>query len=395
MLSVLPREAEMTDTERAINILRDLVGFQTVTRTSNLDLIAYIEEYLAGYGIQSTRIYSEDKTRANLFATIGEDTAPGIILSGHTDVVPVEKNGWTNSPWELTERDGNLYGRGSTDMKGFVAVVLAAVPEFIAAKSKTPVHLCFSYDEEVGCIGVWSLVDHLKKTLRYSPKIAVIGEPTMMKMVNAHKGKILVRCTVTGSAGHSSYAPVHVNAIEYAARAIALINDKAREIMEEGPFDQGYSIPFTTMQTATVNGGIASNITADACQFDFEIRYLPNHSADEIYAEIRAAIAEQLEPEMKEKFEGAGFEWETQFAYPGMSTSVGAEGHDLIASLIGEEDRHVSYGTEGGVFQQHGEIPSVICGPGNIEQAHKRDEFVAVDQIAQCVEFMKRLAKAL
>jgi len=384
----------MSSTERATDLLRQLVAFNTVTRGSNLELIQFIQDYLQGYGVESKLIYSEDRTRANLLATIGDGDEAGVVLSGHTDVVPVEASGWTNSPWDLTEVDGKLFGRGSCDMKGYIACVLACVPDFIAAKSNTPVHLCFSYDEEVGCIGVHRLVAELKN-LKHRPRIAVIGEPTLMKLVNGHKGKILVRCTVQGSAGHSSSAPYHVNAIEYASKVIALISDRAKVIMQEGPFDHDYTVPFTTMQTATIHGGIASNITAEHCQFDFEIRYLPNHSADEIYADIRKTVEDAFGAEMKAKAPNAGFTWETQFAYPGMSSSVGTPGHDLISNLISETDHNVSYGAEGGVFETEGGIPSVICGPGSIDQAHKRDEFIAIDQLAQCVDFMKALATSL
>jgi acetylornithine deacetylase len=383
----------MSDTERAIAILRDLVAFPTLPRGSNLDLLDYVEDYLGGFGISTKRIYSDDQSRANLVATIGSDTAPGIILSGHTDVVPVEKTGWTASPWKLTERNGKLYGRGSTDMKGFLAVVLACVPDFQAANAKTPIHLCFSYDEEVGCLGVWSLVDSLT-TLKHRPKLAIIGEPTMMKLVNAHKGKVLMRCTVHGVGGHSSYAPKHVNAIEYAARAITRINDMARSFETSGPFDHGYTVPFTTMQTATIHGGITSNITPALCSFDFEVRYLPNHSADDILDDIHNAVAD-LSAEMKAVSPEAGFYWDMQFAYPGMSSSAGFPGHDLIASLVTEHSDHVSYGTEGGVFQTYGGIPSVVCGPGDIAVAHKPDEYIAIDQITKGVDLMKRLAAVL
>ncbi|PID45798.1 MAG: acetylornithine deacetylase, partial [Proteobacteria bacterium] len=345
-------------------------------------------------GIKSRLVYSEDGTKANVWATIGADTRPGVVLSGHTDVVPAERDGWESSPWELTERHGKWYGRGSCDMKGFIAVCLAFVPDLVAARVQTPVHLCFSYDEEVGCIGVHRLVEDLH-TLNYVPKIAIIGEPTMMQLIRGHKGKMLIKCRVSGKSGHSSYAPYQVNAVEYAARAIGIIADRAQEFARKGPFNTSYTVPHTTMLTTLISGGVATNITPDSAVFSFEIRNIPEHPGEEILLDLRCRVETLFSEEIKKRFPEVGVDWETEFSYPGMSVDEDTEGYRFIKEIHPSVGNCVSYGSEGGIFQQEGKIPAILCGPGNIEQAHKRNEFVEKDQIVQCVDFMKRLIKAL
>ncbi len=380
--------------DAAVEILKKLVAFDTTTAQSNLDLIAYVQGYLEQYEIKSHLIYSEDKTRANLWATVGNDSCPGIILSGHTDVVPVEKDGWNFSPWQLTEHDGKLYGRGSCDMKGFLAVCLAHVPELVAAKKQTPVHLCFSYDEEIGCMGVHSLVEDLAK-LHHLPKIAIIGEPTMMQLVRGHKGKMLVSCTVSGHAGHSSAAPQHLNAVEYGARAIAIIADHAKNFAENGPYNHDYTIPHSTMLTTLADGGIATNITPDSCRFVFEIRNIPEQPAETIFAEVRHQVENLFSATTKEHFPQASFSWKVENRYPGMAVDENSEGYQFVKALHPEVAACVSYGTEGGIFQQEGKIPAVVCGPGNIAQAHMRNEYIEKDQIVQCSTFIEKLFAAL
>ncbi len=378
----------------SVDMLKRLVAFDTTTRQSNLELISYVQGYLEEYGIKSRLVYSADKTKANLLATIGDDTSPGIVLSGHTDVVPVEKDGWISSPWELTEREGKLYGRGSCDMKGFIAVCLAHVPDFVTAQAKTPVHFCFSYDEEVGCIGAHSLVKELD-SLPHVPKLAIIGEPTMMQLVMGHKGKMLIRCTVSGKSGHSSSAPHQLNAVEYGARAIAIIADRAKDIAEKGPFNDNYTVPHTTMLTTLVNGGVATNITPDRCVFSFEIRNIPEHPGKEVLADVRSRVETLFSSEIQARFPEVGFEWEMEFSYPGMSVDENTEGYRFIREIHPFVGGCVSYGSEGGIFQQEGNIPSILCGPGNIEQAHKRNEFVEKEQIAQCSDLIEKLIGVL
>ncbi len=380
----------MSKLEKTISILKDLIQFDTTSCNSNLPIMDYIKDYLKDFGIESTFIKNEEGHKANLLATIGPMDKAGIVLSGHTDVVPVELDGWITPPFELSKRDNRLYGRGTCDMKGFIAAVLASVPDFIDKPLGIPIHLCFSYDEEIGCVGVHSLIDHLE-TLSIKPRLAIIGEPSNMELINGHKGKIAVRCCVKGSAGHSSYAPKHVNAIEYAARGIVHIADVAKTFETNGPFDLDYTVPHSTMLTTLIKGGRATNITPDFCQFDFEIRHLPNHSSDQVLNKIKHYIDENLVPEMKAISPESGFSWQTKFSYPGMSDATKTAAYESLKKVLPKSAGKVSYGTEGGLFYSKGNIPSVICGPGSINQAHKRNEFIEIDQLTQCLDFLSKL----
>ena len=305
----------MSRLHNAIDLLGKLVAFDTTSKNSNLGLIHFVRDYLAQYGIESTLFHDETGEKANLLATIGPKDVPGIALSGHTDVVPALEKSWISPAFELTERDGKLFGRGSADMKGFSACALAMVPELVKRDLAIPFHLCLSYDEEVGCLGVGSMVDHLAN-LKTPPRLAVIGEPTEMKVINGQKGKFSMRVAVTGTAGHSSFAPRHVNAIEYAARAITMISDLAREFEENGPFDNDFTVPHSTMLTTTIGGGTATNVTPDFCEFTFEIRHLPEHDAKAVLDGIKEKILETLDAEMKAKEAETGFEWEESFPIP-------------------------------------------------------------------------------
>ncbi|EWY38896.1 acetylornithine deacetylase [Skermanella stibiiresistens SB22] len=379
----------------SIRMLEKLVSFDTTSRNSNLDLIRFIEDYLGGLGVGSHLVYDEAGTKANLYATLGPTDRGGVILSGHTDVVPVDGQKWATDPFALTERDGRLYGRGSCDMKGFDAVVLAMVPEFLSRDLRVPIHLAFSYDEEVGCIGVRRLIERLGE-FGAKPTMCVVGEPTDMKVMTGHKGKKSVRCTVRGAACHSSLAPQGVNAIEYAAEAIAHMKAMARRIQREGPFDPLFDVPHTTIHTGVIQGGEALNIVPDLCVFDAEIRVIPQDDAESLFAEIESYVDRILIPEMRAVDPAAGFDWEEIFAFPGLDTDPEAEVVRLAKSCAERNDHEkVAYGTEGGLFQQMGGIPTVIVGPGSIEQAHKPDEFITVDQIGRCERFMRRLLDQL
>jgi acetylornithine deacetylase len=380
----------MSRLHHAIDLLGKLVAFDTTSKNSNLGLIHFVRDYLAQYGIESTLFHDETGEKANLLATIGPKGVPGIALSGHTDVVPALENSWISPAFELTERDGKLFGRGSADMKGFSACALAMIPELVKRDLAIPIHLCLSYDEEVGCIGVGSMVDHLA-AMETPPRIAVIGEPTDMKVINGQKGKYSMRVTVTGTAGHSSFAPNHVNAIEYASRAINMIADKARDFEENGPFDDDFTVPHSTMLTTTIGGGTATNVTPDHCEFTFEIRHLPEHDAEAVIADIQQAIMETLDVEMKAKEPETGFAWEKIFSYPGMGDCTDAPGFELVSNIIPDISGKVSYGSEGGVFEKQGNIPSIICGPGSIKQAHKPNEFIEISQIEECLDFLEAL----
>lgn len=384
-------KANMSRLHLAIDILGKLVGFDTTSKNSNLGLIHYVRDYLAQYDIESTLFHDETGQKANLLATIGPKDVPGIVLSGHTDVVPALEKGWESPAFNMTERDGKLFGRGTADMKGFAACVLAMVPDLVKQDLAIPFHICLSYDEEVGCLGAGSMVDHLAK-LPTPPRLAVIGEPTEMKVINGQKGKYSMRVTVTGTAGHSSFAPHHVNAIEYAARAIAMISDLARTFETDGPFDADFTVPHSTMLTTTITGGTATNVTPDACEFTFEIRHLPDHDAEAAIESIKKTVTETLEVEMKSREADTGFEWETIFSYPGMGDCTDADSFELVYNIIPEVSGKVSYGSEGGIFEKQGGIPSIICGPGSIKQAHKRNEFVEISQIDECLGFLAKLS---
>ncbi|WP_033070138.1 acetylornithine deacetylase [Thalassospira australica] len=380
----------MSRLHHAIDLLGKLVAFDTTSKNSNLGLIHFVRDYLAEYGIESTLFHDETGEKANLLATIGPKGVPGIALSGHTDVVPALETTWVSPAFELTERDGKLFGRGSADMKGFSACVLAMIPDLVKRDLAIPFHLCLSYDEEVGCIGVGSMVDYLA-AMDTPPRLAVIGEPTDMKVINGQKGKYSMRVAVTGTAGHSSFAPNHVNAIEYATRAINLIAEKAREFEANGPFDDDFTVPHSTMLTTTIGGGTATNVTPDYCEFTFEIRHLPDHDAEAVIADLQATIMDTLDVEMKAKADETGFAFEKIFSYPGMGDCTDAPAFELVRNIIPDISGKVSYGSEGGVFEKQGNIPSVICGPGSIKQAHKPNEFIEIAQIEECLDFLDAL----
>ncbi|MBL8831905.1 MAG: acetylornithine deacetylase [Rhodospirillales bacterium] len=378
----------------ALDIVKKLVSFDTTSRDSNLALIDWVRDYLAKLGIESRLVFDETGKKANLWASIGPADRPGLVLSGHTDVVPIDGQEWTVAPFEPMERDGRLYGRGTTDMKSFVGVCLALAPEFVRTKLKTPIHFAFSYDEEVGCIGVRRLLSDLEaRGIR--PMGCVVGEPTSMKVIRAHKGKLSFRAHVRGFECHSSLAPRGVNAIQYAARAIARLIEIGDRFAAEGPFDREFDIPFTTVHTGTIRGGTALNIVPKDCSFDFEFRHLPVHDPRSLFAQFESFVRGELEPKMKAIHADTGFAFEEISAFPGLAGDEDAEITQAAkAASGGNATGKVAFGTEAGLFEAQG-IPTVICGPGDIDQAHKPDEFVALEQIAQCEQFLRRLVERL
>lgn len=372
-------------------LLEQLIGFATVSRDSNLELIAFIRDYLAEQGVESELFYNQERTKANLFATIGPRDRGGIVLSGHTDVVPVEGQAWTVEPFRLTEREGRLYGRGTADMKGFIASVLAAVPMFLERPLTIPVHLAFSYDEEVGCLGVRPMLAELGKR-RHRPQLCLIGEPTELKPVLGHKGKLAMRCQVQGAACHSAYAPYGVNAIEYAARLIGKLGEIGAELAMPERHDERFDPPFSTVQTGTMKGGTALNIVPAECEFDFEVRALPDFDARQVADELQCFAETELLPQMRAVQAGTGIRLKPLSAYPGLATSADSEAAQLLALLSGStEFGTVAFGTEGGLFDQAG-IPTVVCGPGSMDQGHKPDEFISLEQLAGCDAMLRRLA---
>lgn len=376
------------------DLLERLVGFATVSRDSNLQLIRFIEAYLAGHGVQSELFFNDDGTKANLFATIGPLVSGGVVLSGHTDVVPVDGQAWTVDPFRLSEKDGRLYGRGTADMKGFIASVLAAVPTFVQRPLRLPVHLAFSYDEEVGCLGVRPMLAELQKR-PHKPALCLIGEPTELKPVLGHKGKLAMRCEVRGAACHSAYAPYGVNAIEYAAKLIGRLGAIGEQLAHPDHHDPRFDPPYSTVQTGVIKGGRALNIVPAECEFDFEVRALPDFDAQDVASQLQAYAEEQLLPRMRAVQADTDIKLRPLSAYPGLATSPESEAARLLAILSQSSAfGTVAFGTEGGLFDQAG-IPTVVCGPGSMDQGHKPDEFIALEQLEGCDAMLIRLADYL
>lgn len=372
-------------------LLARLVGFDTTSRLSNLPLIDFVRDYLDGLGVQSKLIPDASGKKANLHAVIGgRGDLPSFILSGHTDVVPAKAEDWTSDPFTLTERDGRLFGRGATDMKGFVASCLAVVPAIIEAKLAMPVTLALSYDEELGCLGVPSLIDEITANSS-SPFLCLVGEPTGLAPVLGHKGKTALRCHVYGVEAHSAMTHRGANAIDAAARVVAKIRETADEIAARSSRDTGYYPPYTTLQTTRISGGTATNIIPNYCCFEFEVRTLPNDQAEPILASVRQFAEREIVPKLHARDIEGRIEWETAFSYPGLETESSSVAAQLIARAAGKSPlEKVSYGTEAGLFHNAG-IPTVVCGPGSIEQAHRPDEYLAVEQLINCDRFLSRL----
>jgi acetylornithine deacetylase len=374
-------------------MIERLIAFNTVSRDSNLGLIEWVRDYLVKLGAVTRLTHDAAGKKANLFATLGESPKPGLILSGHTDVVPVDGQNWDTDPFLAVERDGKLFARGSADMKGFIGIVLAQAPRFVAAlndnRLDAPLHYSLSYDEEVGCIGVRGLIRDLEQN-NIRPAGCVVGEPTSMQPIIAHKGTHRFRCKVEGREAHSSYVTHGVNAIEYAARVVVFIRQIADRLAQLETRDYGFTVPYSTLSTGLIQGGIAANVVPKDCVFQFDMRTLPNTSPESLYQEIRA-YAEKLAREMHAVDEKSGIhlEWLTQTA------GLAAAETDAIVQwamrLSGNARAgKVSYGTEAGLFQKMG-VPTVICGPGDIAQAHRPNEFVTLEQLAQCEKFVDRI----
>ncbi len=377
---------------RSRGLLAQLVAFDTTSRESNLALIEFVRDFLADHGVACELIYNSTGSKANLFATIGPVDVPGIVLSGHTDVVPVDGQAWSFPPFELSESAGNLYGRGTADMKGYIACVLALVPALTKRTLRMPVHIALSYDEEVGCLGVRSLLDRLRAR-PIKPLLCVIGEPTELRPVLGHKGKLAVRCDVRGAACHSAYAPQGVNAIEYAARLIAELGRLGDALKSPELRDSRFDPPFSTVQTGVISGGKALNIVPDDCRFDFEVRTLPAMNPREVAEQLQRYASECLLPAMQAVSAGSDIRFTELSSYPGLSTSAQSQAAEWVASFCGSRAfGTVAFGTEGGLFDQAG-IPTVVCGPGSMDQGHKPDEFVSLAQLSACDRMLERVAE--
>ena len=377
--------------KNSIEILKKLVSFDTTSFKSNLDLIKFIENYLNDLNIKSELIYDETKNKANLFATIGPNLQGGIVLSGHTDVVPITKQNWTSDPFILTERDDKLFGRGSSDMKGFIAIVLSRVSAMVEKKLKKPIHLAFSYDEEIGCVGVHSLLDLIKKK-SINPEFCIVGEPTSMEMVIGHKGKHAYDVKVDGLSCHSGQAPNGVNAINYASKLINYIEEINKEKSIKGPFDNEYEIPYSTLHTGLIKGGTILNIVPNLCQFEFEIRHLAEDDPLEIIQRIKQYTEELLIKEMHNISSTTNIEINEKINYPGLNISESISPVKQVKELLGKSShKKVVFGTEGGLFKRELNLPTIICGPGSIDQAHKPDEFISIKQIEKGGTFIDKL----
>ena len=376
----------------ARDILATLIAFDTTSRNSNLELIAWVEDYLAQHGVASTRVVNADASKANLYATVGPAVPGGIILSGHSDVVPVDGQDWDSDPWTVTERDGLLHGRGTCDMKGFLALALAAVPLF--RDGAKPVHLAFSYDEEVGCLGAPAMIEDMAVTLP-SPALAIIGEPTMMKVVTGHKGITVHTVEVLGHEAHSSLPHIGLSANMVAVELMHDLAELARGLWENADPESPFVPPHATLTIGKMEGGTAANILARRAEFVFDLRCPPDDDPDTILAPFKAKIA-ALDREMKQAFPQSGVTITRQSNAPPMAPAGSQEAEAFVRRLTGDNSPAgvVSYAAEAGQFQQAG-FATVICGPGSIEQAHQPNEYLAVEQFARGADFMVRLAEAL
>lgn len=376
-------------TLQSITMIERLIGFDTTSYKSNIQFIDFAAGVLESLGASVRFTYDDTRHKSNIFATIGPADRPGIVLSGHSDVVPVEGQDWTSDPFTLRRQDDRLYGRGTADMKSFIAICLALAPDFAARRLEFPIHFAFSYDEEVGCIGARRLIEDLS-TLAIRPKLCIVGEPTEMKVIIGHKGKKNVRCQVHGKECHSALNHRGVNAVEVAAEMVAFLRRMQRRIREQGPFDAGYDPPYTTVHTGIIQGGTALNIVPAHCGFEFEFRNLPDHDVEGLMAEFRA-FALSLVPEMLAVDEASGIMFDEFNTTAGLNTAEDDEAAVLARQLSGNNDTaKVSFTTEAGLFHDAG-IPTVVCGPGNIAQAHRPDEFITLGQVAQGEAFIRRL----
>ncbi len=379
----------------AREILEKLVSFPTVSSDSNLELVDWVQDYLAGFGVDAVRLYDDSGTKAALFANVGPEVEGGVILSGHTDVVPVEGQDWTSDPFTLVERDGKLYGRGACDMKGFDALALWAVPLALEAGIKRPIQIALSYDEEVGCTGAPPMIAAMGRHLPRAAA-AIIGEPSMMQVVSGHKGGTGFAVHVRGHEVHSSIMHTGVNAIMQGARLIDWANRMNAENAARTPgvLAEAFDPPWTTVHVGVIEGGTAHNITAGDCRFGLDFRTVPGEDPQDWTARFREEVA-RIEAEMQTVHPDTGIDLEEYFAVPALQPERDGAAEALARRLTGDNGAHVvSYGTEAGQFQAAG-YSAVICGPGDIAQAHQADEFISVEQLQAGETFMRRLIQDL
>ena len=373
-------------------ILQTLIGFDTTSRGSNLALIEWVEAYLDGHGVPHRRVPNADGTKSNLLASIGPAVEGGAVLSGHTDVVPVDGQPWSSDPFTVVERDGRLYGRGTCDMKGFLALALGAVPDLLAAPLRRPVHLAFSYDEEIGCLGAPALIEVIQRELP-RPAFVVVGEPTDMVAVNGHKGIATFHVTVTGREAHSSQTQQGVSAVMEAVKLMSTLTDLAERLERDADPASPFTPKGATLTIGMVNGGTAHNILARECRFVFDLRCPPSLDPQAVlapfFAEVRA-----MDAALKARAPEAGVAIEMHSSVPGFAPEPDGAAESFARRLAGDNGppRAVSFATEAGQFQRAG-LSTVLCGPGSIEQAHQPDEFVEIAQMERGQAFMRRLVE--
>jgi len=374
----------------SISILEKLVAFDSVSSKSNLPIISWIEEYLASFGVPSTRVPNQTGDKASLYATIGPSDQSGYVLSGHTDVVPVEGQDWSSDPFMLELRDGLAFGRGTCDMKGFLACVLSALPAMQSARLKIPFILVFSYDEEVGCTGVRPLLAEMSQW-PVLPRGCIVGEPTSMDVVIGHKEKLSKRVVVTGLTGHSALAPKAVNAAEYAARLVTAISDIGRRLATSGPRDDLYDVPHTTAHVGRFSAGTQLNIVPGHAEFDFEFRAVAADSTSALMAEVED-FARELEKQMQQIYKESRIEFLAYSEIPGLDTGAGDELVAMVKHIAGRNSHgKVAFSTEAGLFDQMAGVTTIVCGPGSIAEAHKADEYISIDQLNSCDKFLLAL----
>jgi acetylornithine deacetylase len=380
------------DAPRSLELIRTLIGFDTTSRLSNLALIDWVQGYLRSHGVASRLTHNDEKTKANLFATIGDPAVPGIVLSGHTDVVPVDGQEWSVAPFAGVVQGDRLLGRGAADMKSFIGIALAAVPEIVKAPLERPIHLALSYDEEVGCIGVGRMIADIRQ-IGIAPGICIVGEPSSMQVVSGHKGKLALRAHVCGREAHSALAPYAVNALEYAAEMVVELRRMQREKAAAGPFNREYDPPYTTLHTGVLRGGTALNIVPRECSFDFEIRNIPEDDPQALLRRFEAHCARELLPQMQRVAAESSISFEAMSSNPGLHN---AETDAIVGHVerlaAGGRGGKVAFGSEAGQFQRAG-FAAVICGPGSIGDAHKPDEFITFDQLRKAEAFIAAVVR--
>jgi acetylornithine deacetylase len=377
----------------SVEILERLVAFPTVSRDSNLPLIEYVRDFLTARGIE-VKLYPDALSRkANLFASLGPADRPGVLLSGHTDVVPVDGQSWSSDPFRLHERAGRLFARGAADMKGFLACALHAVDRALSRKLQVPLQLAFSYDEELGCLGIHSLINHMT-SWAHRPRFCIVGEPTMLHPGIAHKGKTAFKATCHGQAAHSAAPQRGINAIYLACDLIGRMRQRQADIAGSGLRDAGYEVPYTTLHAGVIHGGTVINIVPAHCQVELEFRNVPGDDAAALTAGLHADAAAVVSAATGPG--DARIDLEVSFEYPALDTPSDADVVELASVLTGNRERiKVGFGSEAGLFSRDAGVPSVLCGPGSINQAHKPDEFIDLDQMLRCDAMLDALLERL